>query len=105
MEFISAVVNIAAALISPTIWALVWGGIVAAAARTFGSYFMVAGVRHRLYISKSHAWEILHFSKWIFVSSIAFFLANNFDSLYLGKAATLSLLGVYSVARALSQQI
>ena len=105
LEFLAVVVNIAAALISPTIWALIFGGVVAAAARMFGSYFLVPGIRHRFYISRLYLEEIFRFSRWIFLSSIVFFLSMNFDSLYLGKAGPLKLLGVYGIARALSQQI
>ena len=105
LEFISAAVNIVAAYVNPTIWALIFGGVIASIARMFGSYFLVPGTSHKFYISKEYAWHIFHFSKWIFVSSLAFFLSMNFDSLYLGKAGTFALLGVYGIARALSQQV
>src|SRR5262249_55302456 len=40
-----------------------------------------------------------------FVSSIVYFLAMNFDRLYLGKVAPLELLGVYGIARTLSDVV
>jgi O-antigen/teichoic acid export membrane protein len=105
LEMISSMVNILFAVISPTVWALLSGVIVAAVARMVGSYFIIPGIRHRLGISGQYARDILGYSKWIFVSSVVFFLSMNFDSLYLGKAGSLELLGVYGVARVLSQQL
>ena len=46
--------------------------------------------------------EIMHFGKWIFLSSAVYFLSINFDKLYLGKAVPLSLFGVYGIARAIA---
>jgi O-antigen/teichoic acid export membrane protein len=105
LEFIASSVNVAVAFVSPTIWALISGVVVASVARTIGSYFLVPGIRHRFCISREFAWQIAGFSKWILLSSIVFFLSSNFDSFYLGKASSLTLLGVYGIARALSQQI
>src|SRR5262249_2909326 len=57
----------------------------------------------KFYLSKRYAFEILHFGKWIFVSSIVYFLAMNFDRLYLGKVIPLGVLGVYGIARTFSE--
>lgn len=105
LELISSTVNVIAALISPTIWALVSGLLASSIARMVGSYFLVPGLHHRFRLSREYIWQILGFSKWIFLSSIIFFVSSNFDSLYLGKAGTLALLGVYGIARTLSQQV
>jgi O-antigen/teichoic acid export membrane protein len=105
LELIAAMVNIAAAMISPTVWALITGMLVSSVARAFGSYFLIPNIWHKLYLSRKYARQIIAFSKWILLSSIIFFLSSNFDGLYLGKAGSLSLLGVYGIARSLSQQI
>ena len=105
LDFIGALANIVVALISPTILALISGLVISSIARMFGSYFLVSGIRHRFYISKELAVHMFGFSKWIFFSSVIFFLSMNFDSLYLGKAGTFALLGIYGIARTLSQQI
>ena len=102
VESISAVAHVILAYLSPTVWALVLGGLVASAARTIGSYFLLSDVRHKFYISKEYAWQIFTFGKWIFISSIFYFLSMNFDRLYLGKSAPLELLGIYGIARTLS---
>ena len=90
------------AYISPTIWALVFGALAGTTFATIGSHFLIPDVRHRLFISRRYAREIRSFGKWIFVSSIIFFLSTNFDRLYLAKLIPLGVLGVYGMARALS---
>jgi O-antigen/teichoic acid export membrane protein len=90
------------AYLSPTIWALVFGGFIPTLASTIGSYFLISGVKQRFHISKEAVWQILGFGKWIFVSSIVFFLSMNYDRLYLAKIIPLELVGVYGISRAIS---
>jgi O-antigen/teichoic acid export membrane protein len=45
------------------------------------------------------------FGKWIFVSSIIYFLATNFDRLVLAKYVSLGALGIYGVARSLGDML
>ena len=68
-----------------------------------GSYFLLPSLRYKFYVSRPFAREILGFGKWIFLSSSVYFLSMSFDRLYLGKAAPLALLGVYGIARSLSE--
>jgi O-antigen/teichoic acid export membrane protein len=91
------------AYLTPTIWALAIGGLIGPAASMIASYFLLPGVTQRFYISRTYAWEILHFGKWIFLSSIVYFLSSNFDRLYLAKVIPLELLGVYGISRAISE--
>jgi len=105
VESISTVSQIIFAYFSPTIWALVFGGLISAVARIIGTHFLVPDVRHKFYISKEYAVQIFSFGKWILVSSTIFFFSANFDYLYLGKVIPLELLGVYGVARNLSEAL
>jgi O-antigen/teichoic acid export membrane protein len=59
----SSAVSILTAYLSPTIWALVIGGLFSSAATMIGSYFLLPDVTQKLYLSKRFAWEILHFGK------------------------------------------
>lgn len=93
------------ALISPTIWALVFGGLLSFATRMVGSYFLIPGLRHRLHISKQFTRQIATFGTWILIASIASVFSTYYDRLYLGKVIPLDLLGVYGVARALSEPV
>src|SRR4029077_15389323 len=101
--FISSAAHILFAYLSPTIWALVLGGLFASAASTIGSYFLLPDVKQRFYISKKFVGEILGFGKWIFLSSVVYFLSMNYDRLYLPRIFPLALLGVYGIARSLSE--
>ena len=69
------------------------------------SYLVIPGVRHRFIIDRASAREIIFFGKWIFLSSIIYFLAMNFDRLYFAKQIPLDLLGVYAIARSMADML
>jgi O-antigen/teichoic acid export membrane protein len=102
---ISLVVHVCLALVTPTIWALVLGSVITSAAALVASYLIIPGARHRFMIDRVSAREIVAFGKWIFLSSIIYFLAMNFDRLYFAKLITLTELGVYSIARSLADML
>jgi O-antigen/teichoic acid export membrane protein len=85
-----------------TIWALVVGGLVGTVLNTVGSHFLLREVKPRFYLKKQYVLEIVNFGKWIFASSIVYFLSGNFDRLYLAKVVPLQLLGIYGIARSIS---
>lgn len=87
----------------PSVWALVWGGILSAILTSAVSFLIVPDLKLRWGIERSSAREIFKFGKWIFLATILYFAATNFDRLYLGAAIPLGLLGVYSVARSLAE--
>ncbi len=91
------------AYLSPTIWALVFGVLAGTATAVIGSYIVLPDVKHRFVISKLYAGQILSFGKWIFFSSVIYFLSTNFDRLYLAKLIPLNLLGIYGIARTISE--
>lgn len=99
---ISVVAHIAFALITPTIWALVFGGITSSAAVMVTSYLLVPGIRHRFVLDRQAMREIMGFGRWVFLSSIVYFLAMNFDRLYMARTVSLALLGTYGIARSLA---
>jgi len=102
---ISLVVHVALAIVSPTIWALVLGSVITSAAALITSYLIIPGTRHRFIIEPVSAREIIVFGKWIFLSSIIYFLAMNFDRLYFAKLISLAELGIYSIARSLADML
>ena len=105
VEAITTVSQIAYAYFSPTVWALVFGSLVSAAANTIGSYLLAWDLRHKLYVSKAYAKQIFSLGKWLFLSSSIFFLSYSFDNLYFGKVVPIELLGVYGVARTIAEAI
>jgi O-antigen/teichoic acid export membrane protein len=105
IEAITTVSQIIFAYFSRTVWALVFGGLISAAASTIGSYLVVPGLRHKFYISKEFTRQIFSFGKWLFISSTIFFFSYSFDNLYFGKAVPLELLGVYGIARNIADAV
>jgi O-antigen/teichoic acid export membrane protein len=102
VSFVSTAGQILLAYISPTIWALAFGNLFSAAVTMAGSYFLLPDVTQRLHLSKSIVREILTFGKWIFISSIVYFLSVNYDKLYLGTVVPFQILGIYGIARAIA---
>lgn len=105
ISVVSSAAYVLLAYLDPTIWALVFGGLFGSATTMVASYFLLSDVKQRFHISKLYFWEILHFGKWIFFSSIVFFLSTNFDRLYLAKVVPLELLGIYGIARTISEML
>jgi len=105
VALLSLVVHVALALITPTIWALVLGSVVTSAAALVGSYFLVPHIRHRIMIDRPSARQVLVFGKWIFLSSIIYFLAMNFDRIYFSRQISLTDLGIFGIARTLADTV
>ena len=99
---ISLIAHVAAALITRTVWALVIGGILSAAAGLIASFLLIPGLRHRVMFKAHAAREQFRFGRWVFVSTFIYFLAMNFDRLYFAKQISLAQLGVYGIARGLA---
>jgi len=101
----SFVTHVTLALITPTIWALVLGSVLTGAAALIASFFLVPGLRHRIMIDPPSVRELITFGKWIFLSSIVYFLAMNFDRLYLSLQISLTQLGIFGIARTLADMV
>ena len=93
---------VALVFISRTIWSLVFGVVLGTLFTVAGSYFLQAGLRLRLRIYREFAPDILHFSKWIFLSSVAYFLSTYYDRLFFAKLVPLQILGIYGIARSIA---
>lgn len=93
------IVQIILAWLMPTIWALILGSLIATAGSASASYLLMDWRTLNLSLDNKHLRSIIHFGKWVFVSSIVYFLAMNFDRLYFAGAIPLGLLGLYGIAR------
>jgi O-antigen/teichoic acid export membrane protein len=89
---------IAWAAIDRSIWALVAGGLCAAAARTLLSHAWLPGTANRWQWESAAFREIIGLGKWIFASSILGFFVNSADRLVLGALTSAAVLGVYVIA-------
>ena len=81
-----------------SIWALVSGNICTRLIQTTLSHTHLPGTPNRWHWDETAFWEIFHFGKWLFLSSILAFLASNGDRLMLGGMISTTVLGVYVVA-------
>jgi len=99
---LTIIVQVGFAIVTPTIWALVLGSVAGSGISLIASYLLIPGMRHRFFIDKEIARQIIGFGKWIFLSSIIYFLAMNFDRLYFAKQITMTELGIFSIARSLT---
>lgn len=86
------------AAIYHSVWALVIGTIVSSMVKMLISHTRWVGPKCRLHWDKTAVTEIIHFGKWIFVSSILGFLLNQGDRLLLGGLISSETLGYYFIA-------
>jgi len=91
--------------IDRSIWALVAGNVCSALVMVLISHAWLPGVGNRWEWDKSAFREIVHFGKWIFVSSILGFLVNSGDRILLGGLINATVLGVYVIAFAIFNSV
>lgn len=96
-------VMILVAWLWPSVWALVVGGLASTLFRMVMGHVMLPGIVHRLAWEREARTELVRFGRWIFLSSAFTFLASQGDRLILGYLLSMSELGIYSIAFALSQ--
>jgi len=100
-ESIGLAINVALALTLRNVWAPILGIVLTFAVRSALTYFL-RHPPHRFLLDKVHAPAIFHFSKWIMLSSLAFYAAVYVDRLFLGRVVPLAVLGVYGLAKSIS---
>ena len=76
---VSIVAQVGSALVFRNVWAVIVGMMVTSSATLVATYFLMPGTRHRFIVDPQSARELLHFGKWVFLSSIVYFFAMNFD--------------------------
>jgi O-antigen/teichoic acid export membrane protein len=101
VEIFGLVINVALAIANPSIWAPVMGVLLTLGARSAFS-FILPKAKPRFHIDRSHAVEILHFGKWIMLTSAAFYGTLYIDRLFLAGYVAIGVLGVYGLARTMS---
>lgn len=102
--FLSTAVMLTWAYFYPSIWALVSSAFVNAAVRLIASHTVLAGqVPMQLKWEKQSVHELIHFGKWIFISTALGFLLMRLDVFILGSFAGMATLGLYSIAKTLSR--
>jgi O-antigen/teichoic acid export membrane protein len=97
-QIIALVMMVTWAWLSPSIWALIVGNLVAALLKTILSHRLIPNYTNRFAWERAAVREIFSFGKWIFVSTAMTFLATQADRMIMGKLLSFSMLGIYTVA-------
>lgn len=103
--FVQCAMTIGFAYVWPSVWALVWGLILSTLFSTGLSYMFGPLRLPRITWQSQHVKEILHFGKWIFLSTAIYFAAISTDKIYFTTVLPLALVGVYSVSRTFSDML
>lgn len=93
------------ALVLRSIWALVFGLLFTTLFSTILSHLLSEKYMPRFRWQPDFVLEIVHFGKWIFLSTAIFFAAGTFDRLYFVGSVPIALAGVYAVARTFSDML
>ena len=96
-QSLSVFVTVGLALWTGSVWALVFSGLFGAAIQVVLYSRLLPGPRNRLRWEGAAASELIHFGKWIFLSTICGFFLGQGDRLILGKVLPLDAFGVYSI--------
>lgn len=97
-QLIGLVVMIGLALIWPSVWALVIGGLIGSVVSVWLNHLLLPGMTNRLRWDPTAARELMGFGKFIFLSTVAGFFVNQGDKLVLGRLVSLTDLGIYNIA-------
>jgi O-antigen/teichoic acid export membrane protein len=93
------------ALIQPSAWAIVGGTLASNLATLIASHFFLPGIRNRFRWEQSSLRVLVGFGRWIFLSSVFYFLSVQADRFLLGHYLDMAQLGVYGVAILLSEAV
>jgi len=101
-QLAGTIVMVTWAILSPTVWSLVAGGLVTAFVSTVWTWVGLPGRRNRLHFEKEAAYTLYRFGRWILLSTLLMFLVGNADRMIFGKLVTMAVLGVYNIALTLA---
>jgi len=96
-QLVSLIFMVVLAWYTQSVIALVVGGLVAASVQLVLAGRYLEGHRNRLRWDPTAAHELIHFGKWIFVSTLFSFFASQGDKLVFGRFLTLHVLGIYNI--------
>lgn len=85
------------ALLTRSIWALVFGQFVSAIVKAVLTRYYIDGPASRFQMDREALHELIHFGKWITLSSACGFVLSQGDKAVLGKYLDLDQLGVYNI--------
>ena len=96
-QVVSLLVMIVLAWATQSVMALVIGSLARAVLEVVLSRFYLEGHRNKFGWDWTAVHELIHFGKWIFVSTLFSFFASQGDKLVFGKFLSLHVLGIYNI--------
>lgn len=96
-QIIGTAAMILMAWIWPTVWVLVVGNLISMTLGVLLGHMFMPGVANRLRWDPSSAQDLMHFGRFIFVSTLAGFFVNQGDKIVLGKLISFADLGIYNI--------
>jgi O-antigen/teichoic acid export membrane protein len=102
IDLVGQIINLLVILlmgwITRSIWSFIVGGLASSASATLLSHLWFRGPMDRLAWNRDALRELMHFGKWVFLTSIIGAFAANGDRLLLGGWLNPAMLGYYSIA-------
>ncbi|MBN8842307.1 MAG: oligosaccharide flippase family protein [Sphingomonadales bacterium] len=96
-QVVTLIVTAVMAWFTGSVWSLVVGSLVGAVLKVVAQHLTLKGPPNRWHWDRELAWDMIHFGKYIFLSSIAGFLINQSDRAILGGYISLTDLGIFMV--------
>ncbi|MEP2530304.1 oligosaccharide flippase family protein [Shimia sp.] len=96
-QFFGLCVGVLIAWITRSVWALVFSAMAANLMQLFLYNVFLPGALNKPRWDRPSASELIHFGKWIFLSTAAGFMLSQGDKIVLGKYLSLGALGVYNI--------
>jgi O-antigen/teichoic acid export membrane protein len=97
-QVVNVVAMIAFALVHPSVWALVFGGLVASFINLIVTHTLIRQTKNKFCWDKDAVRDLIRFGRWIFIATAFTFLAGQGDRLILGGFLTNKTLGLYGIA-------
>jgi O-antigen/teichoic acid export membrane protein len=85
-----------------SVLAMAVGGIVTMSVHCLLSHLLLPGPGNRFRWDRSAVWDIVHFGKWVFLSTVISFFALQIDKLVFARLFPLDQVGVYAIAASLA---
>jgi O-antigen/teichoic acid export membrane protein len=101
-EMVTTVVLIGWAYLHRSVWPLVVGVVAGQIFMVIASHRYLPGIRNKFQWDRSALATFMGFGKWIYLSSMVYFISAQSDRLLLGRYLDLVHLGVYGTATVLS---
>lgn len=96
-QVVGILAMIAAAAATGSVWSLVLGAVLTAITKLALMHFFLPGARNRFRWEPEAGRELVHFGKWIFLSTACGFVMAQGDRLILGAYLPMEGLGIYNI--------